>query len=366
MSHSMKSWFPTFRKLSSVQTPFHAWWPSYTTLTQRRSLLRLIAVATEEHLPLGPLIEAWAADERGVQVSRLRRLARLLAEGTPLASAIEQAPGGLGDEDVLAIRFGAQSGTLAAAVRGALDDSQARPTSRASLFRRTIIYFCAVSLIGLLIVAFVQVKIVPVINKILADFSVQPPEMFQRSQQLASIVTGFWWLGVLMVLGLLWSAFSARPGRFIRHVIFGRLFRSLQELRSAEVLQKLSVATHAGRPIPGALSTLARYHFDPLVRHKLLFVRNEVEQGAELWQSMTATGLLTPPEAELMKSADRVGNRSWALRQLAAGKRRRTLRRLDRLSELFLPAVVLAMGTFVLFHALMIFLPLMKLIVFNL
>lgn len=358
----MMSWFPTFRKISIAQPQFRSWWPWYTTFRQRQSLLRLIAVATEERLPLAPLIEAWATDERGVQKRRLRRLAGLLAGGTPLANAVEQAPGALGDDEVLAIRFGAQSGTLAAAVRGALDESQARPMTGAHPFGRTVIYLGAVALVSCLIIAFMHIKLVPVINRILADFSMEPPELLQWSQQLASVFANFWWLGALAVLALLWSTFSARPGRFVRHAIFGRLVRPLQELRSAEVLQKLSVVTHAGRPIPGALSTLARYHFDAVIRHKLLFVRNELEQGADVWQSMTATGLLTRPEAELMKSADRVGNRPWALDQLAAGKKRRTARRLEGMSELFLPAMVLAMGAFVLFQALTIFLPLVKLI----
>jgi type IV pilus assembly protein PilC len=358
----MKSWFPTFRILASDRPAFRGWWPWRTTLAQRQSLLRLIAVATEERLPLAPLVSAWAADERGVQQGRLRRLARLLGNGMPLASAIEEAPGGLADEDVLAIRFGAQSGTLAAALRGALDESRVAREGRAPLFRRTIVYLCTVSMMAAMIVIFVQLKIVPKLEDIQGDFAVEPPEVFRWSQGLTDFLADFWWLGALALLALVWSMFSARPGRFVRHAIVGRLFRPLQELRSAEVLQKLGLAAHAGRPVPGALSTLARYHFDPVIRHKLLFVRNELEQGADVWQSMTAAGLLTPPEAEVMKSADRSGNRSWALNQVAAGKRGRTARRLERMAEVFLPAAVFVAGLFVLFQALTVLLPLIRIL----
>ncbi len=77
---------------------------------------------------------------------------------------------------------------------------------------------------------------------------------------------------------------------------------------------------------------------------------------------MTSAGLLAPAEVNLLKTADRFGNRTWALEQLAAGKKRRTVRRLQRLSELFLPAMVLFLGSFVLLQALSIFAPLVQLL----
>ena len=140
----------------------------------------------------------------------------------------------------------------------------------------------------------------------------------------------------------------------------------MRELHAADVLQKLGIASAAGRPIPGALSTLARYHFVPDVRHKLLFVRNEVELGADVFSSMTAVGLLSPPELRLLQTAERVGNRPWVLDQLAAVKQRRTRLRLDRAAQFILPAIVLLLACVVLFQALTILGPLISLIEANL
>jgi type II secretory pathway component PulF len=205
-------------------------------------------------------------------------------------------------------------------------------------------------------------KIVPVLQRIHAEFGIEPPAAFRQSQEMADFAAHSWWVGAILLLALLWSAFSASPGRFIRHAL-GKIFWPLQQLRAADVLQKLSIAVSAGRPISGALSTLARYHFDPRIRHKLLFVRNELEHGADVWQSMAAIRLMTQPEVDLMKSAERAGNQSWALEQLAAGNKRRTQRRVERLSELVLPLAVMLLGAFVLFQALTIFLPLIKLLI---
>jgi len=224
----------TLWRLWSTDAPFSTWWPWYTTPTQRQSLLRLVAVATEEKLPLGPLVETWAADERGVQKRRLRRLASLLNAGTPLPDAVEEVPRVLRDEDVLAIRFGAQSGMLAAAIRDAIDDAKPAPLSRVPRFRKAIVYGCIVLLVALPIVAFLQLEIMPSFVMILRECSSSPPAVVEWSLGLTQAVTDFWWLGALAVIALLLTLFSAWPGRFVRHAVLGRLFGPLRELRSAE------------------------------------------------------------------------------------------------------------------------------------
>jgi type IV pilus assembly protein PilC len=332
-------------------------WPWWTTPVQRQSLLRLIAVATEENLALNPLLEAWAEDERGVQRCRLRSLVQLLIGGMPLPDAVEAVPGVLSDEDVLAIRFGAQSGTLAATVRQTLKDIPSTTMGYSSRFRRAIDYFVTVLLVGSVIVAFIQIKIAPKLSYIIHEFEMQPPAVVQWSWSIFGVLGHYWYLAAFAALVLLWLTLSPRPGRFLRRTYLARLLFPLRELRAADVLQQLSLATAAGRPIAGVLSTLARFHFDPTVRNKLLFVRNEVEQGADVWQSMAAAGLVTQPEVRVLQSAEQIGNRPWALHQLALGKKRRTARRLDRLSEFVLPVLVIALGAFVLFQALTVFVP---------
>jgi type II secretory pathway component PulF len=356
----MKNHTPTFRRW------LKAIWPWRTTSAQRQSLLRLIAVAAEENLALSPLLEAWAEDERGVQRRRLRSLVQLLKGGTSLPDAVEAVPGVLRDEDLLAIRFGAQSGTLAATVRQTLEEIPSPATSRPSRFRRAIDYFVAVVLIGSVIASFIQIRIAPMLRKIGEDLDMQPTVVIRWSWSLTNAITHYWYLAVFALFALLWLTFSPRPGRLLRRTFLGRLLFPLRELRAADVLQQLSLATAAGRPIAGTLSTLARFHFDPAVRNKLLFVRNEVEQGADVWQSMAAAGLVTGPEVRVLQTADQIGNRPWALRQLAIGKKRRTARRLDRLSEFVLPVLVIALGAFVLFQALTVFVPITSFITRNL
>jgi type II secretory pathway component PulF len=352
----MSGLFPTFRKL----------WPRRATLPQRLALLRLIAVATEERLALAPLLEAWAADQGGAQGDRILRLARLLQEGAPLPDAVEQAPRLLRDEDVLAIRFGAQSGILAASVRQSIDELNAEIDDRRPSVRGAIAYAGALVLVFFGISAFYYIKIVPAIQDILQDYDLLAPPVLRWNIEFTVLLDRYWFLAALLLAALAWLFFSAKRGRAVREALLGRVFRTWRQLRWADVLEKLSLASAAGRPVPGALSTLARYHFDLRIRRDLLFARNEVEQGADVWPTLAAAGLLTTQEEWLLDVAERNGNRSWALTKLAANKKRRVRRRLRVWSALTLPIIALVFGGYVLAQALSLFMPMVEFVLRNL
>src|SRR5687768_8337745 len=134
----MASWFPTLRRFAFGPGSFRSWWPLYTTTAQRQALLRLLVVAIEENLPLAPLMEQWMEDERGLQRRRLRKLAGLLRQGGSLADAVEAVPRVLREEDLLALRFDAQTGTRTAAMREQLTELPAG----APRLRWAIVYLC--------------------------------------------------------------------------------------------------------------------------------------------------------------------------------------------------------------------------------
>lgn len=353
--------FPTFRR-------FFGWllqgfyWPKAASRVEQRSLLRLILVAQEENLPLIPLIETWAQDVSGAQGVRLKQLAGLLQKGVPLPAALEEVRDVVSEEDVLAIRFGMQSGSLTTAIR----DQLAQPVSPwvygSTRVRNLMPYFSVVSLVAFALVAFYMMRIVPELNKIFEEFDLELPGALRSSARFANVVASYWYLFVLAFIAFWLVAFTAWPGRPLRRRITQIFFRPVRELRVASVLHHLSVAAHAGRPMVGALSTLARYHFDPVLRNQLLFVRNELDHGASLWPCMGAAGLLTAPEVRALETSEPVGDRSWVLAQLAQARRRQTRWRIARWAELVFPFVVLVFGAFVLWLALGMFQSLIRLV----
>lgn len=362
----METRFPTFRRLAGGFTfptlrPVVAslWWPWRPTFVQQQALLRLIAVALEENLPLPPLLEQWADDETGWQRFRVRRFARLLAAGRPLVDAAEAVPGALREDDVLALRFDAQSGTRTAAIRASLEKPSATVVECWVQFRNLWAYLGTVLPLSLLVILFVQVRITPLLERTFQSYGAAPPPLVGWLHISDGAALTLFGGGALWLLLLTWL-FGTQAGRRTRWALASRWLRSIHELRSADVLQKLRVAANAGRPLSGALSTLARYHFDPRVRHELLVVRNDLEQGTPVWQSMSAVGLLSPAEANLLTVADDQGSPAVALDQLVDVKRERVARRLQNTGEFLLPAVVLLLAVLVILQACSVFVPLLQ------
>lgn len=337
-------------------------WPLYTTAAQRWSLLRILVVGMQENVPLIPLLEQWAQDESGTQQRRIARLTGLLRAGRALPDAVEEVPGILHDEDLLALRFDAQLGTRTAATSQRLagrSQSDGLPLQRV---RRALAYFCTVTLFALLAISFTQLKIIPSIQKIFYEFGLEPSPYMRMPGAILTPLTTFVGLAFMPTVALMIILFATSPGRNLLRAVLGRCFRSVQELRAADVLQKVAVAMNAGRPVGGALSTLARYHYDPTTRRKLLFARNELEQGAEIWHSLAAVKMLTPAEANLLRTATTTENRCWILNQLVSVKRQRVFRRLERFTMFVMPALVLLLAVLVLLQSLSVFDPLVRLI----
>ncbi|QDU56215.1 type II secretion system F family protein [Aeoliella mucimassa] len=352
----MPSYFPTIERIK------HTLWPQFVSRAQHRTLLRLIATATEQRLPLAPLVQALALDERGRHKLRLHRLAKVLDEGASLPDALEQVVDLLDDEDVLAVRFGYQSGAVSAAVRERLE-AEPFMTPRAKVgIGRIIFYLGVMLLLAVPVAVFMHSSIIPVLMQIFDEFNQKHPSATDFLAFSADTVVNLWWLILLVLIPAIWVMVSDRRRRALRHKLGGSFFRLLRQWRTAATLDELSVASEAGRPLPGVISTLARYHYDPYLRHKLLYVRNEMEQGADLWPSLLNCQLLNATEARALETADNLGNRNWVLRQIADIRKHFARQKLERLVAAGVLLVVFALGAFVLLHALGIFLTLSSLL----
>jgi type II secretory pathway component PulF len=56
------------------------------------------------------------------------------------------------------------------------------------------------------------------------------------------------------------------------------------------------------------------------MRQRLLFARNEVEQGVDGWQSLSDAGLLSGEESKAISEMPSNHARAWTLRELATQK----------------------------------------------
>ena len=110
----------------------------------------------------------------------------------------------------------------------------------------------------------------------------------------------------------------------------------------------LAVAVDAGRPLPGSLSTLAKFHFDKKTRQRLLIARNEVEQGVPGWFSLVDAKLITPEEYQALNGAASNQVQSWSLRKMASLKQDQAESQADTRMSIIRPVVIFMFAAFVL------------------
>ncbi|MGN6545781.1 MAG: type II secretion system F family protein, partial [Aureliella sp.] len=315
------------------------------------SLLHILAVAHAQRLELAPLVHNLAAEHRGGYRRNQRRFASRLASGVPLVAALEQTPGVLSDPMVLAIRFGSQSGALAATYDQLLRSRTPESIQLQSATRNELIYWSMLVVVIGVAMAFLMTVIAPTYLKIAQVTGLRLPTSFLTLKSLSNHVAAYPLLWTLVVLVVAWLIWSAAARNAFRRAVAQPLLGSIAQLRMAELYQLLAIAVEAGRPLPGSLSTLAKYHFDNQLRQKLLFARNEVEQGAELWSSLAAADILSEAESKALATSPSAGARAWLLRRLAAWKQSISYRREAAILVLIRPIVVLLLAAVVLWIA---------------
>lgn len=328
------------------------WWPSDTLNAVQQSLLRLLSLAHRERMEVAPLVANLADEHRFRHRYRLRQLARRLADGTPLVDALEQTPDALRDEDVLSLRFARQSGTLGPTYEWLLSESNAGNDRSATIRRQSSIYWLVTIVVLLFAFSFLIVYIFPALRQIHENLGLSEAGPFYDTfLGLTGWVSRHGILLVLAALTLAFLSWSAPSRRFFRRTVSDRWGRGVAQCRSGQLCHMLSTAVEAGRPMPAAISTLARYHFDRNVRQQLLFARNEMEQGSNVWTSLADARLITPGESKAVAQSSSPEVRAWTLREFANLKLRHVSRRNENRLRFLQPALTILLAAVVLLAA---------------
>ncbi|TWT76678.1 type IV pilin biogenesis protein [Planctomycetes bacterium CA13] len=356
MSTLIETIFPTLTNLVQCLAPW--WrispiWSSDTVDARQRSLLRILATAHKERLDPAVLVDHLANEHRWSYKWRLKRLARRLREGTLLVDALEQTPDALSDPIVLAVRFATQCGTLDATYSRLIGEHDETDNRLQYAMRHSLAYVIVIGLIACLITLFQMTFIIPTIVKMERDFS-DASEQISSASVLKSLISVSHFIAdyfpmLLMLMVLIFLIFKVgNIRRLFRRGLAGRWFSAVAKRRSAQLLELLADSLEAGRPLSGSFSTLARYHFDTRIRHKLLIARNEIEQGAKPWDSLAEVQLISPAESKAIAHSSTKTDRVWTLRRVANWQSKKLSRSRENRSTLFQPIAVMALASFVL------------------
>ncbi|WP_165227426.1 type II secretion system F family protein [Aquisphaera insulae] len=330
--------------------------------TQQDALLSIIAIAAERGMPLPVTIAAFADQYSGRGRRSLLELAANLHAGEPLSRALEASPRLVSKDAVLLAYVGERTGKLPEALRMAAASRAARmPVWGAIVSRLT--YFLAMALGIEAITGFIMFSIVPKMEMIFKDFGVPLPQLTVFVIEASHFVIKYFYLFSPLILAnillLIYLPYSFTGWWNYDVPFFDRFFR---RRHSALILRSLSLAVGSRLSIESALRTLEEHYPTWWVRRQLAAAEYEVQHGGPWIDALQSRGLLKAGDAELLRSATRLGNLEWAMKEAADGGERRLAGRLQVLIQMIFPLMVLLLGFVVFVVAAAFFLPLVTLI----
>jgi type II secretory pathway component PulF len=344
----------------------------HTRAAARRNLFSALTLAAREGMPMAPIGLAFAAEHEGRIAYRARDLGRVLDLGASLSDAAWMVPGALPPEAALAGRVGAETGDLAGALEA---------TSGPRLFDRGLLRPLMVRLIYvvpalMLFVTFMAIKIAPSMLKIFDDFDMPLPPLtvavlrgttflgpFDGLGLVSFTVFSLWFLGpLLIVLSLVIGVLAWLEWRGTLRPRLPGWKRIVNWLDMAMVLRLLALAAAHNRPLSAVLGNIADFHPKTSVRNRMRVVEGEIVDGAVWEQSMRRQRLLSPNDAALLSAAERVGNLPWALGQMADSFERRANYRLQVVTQVVMPLLILPAGIVVGIIVVAYFMPLTTLV----
>jgi general secretion pathway protein F len=330
--------------------------------SQQNALLWLLVISAERSMPLGPAIEAFAAEQGGAFARRARQLAELLAAGAPLPEALDLCPRLLPAYTLPMIRVGSQSGALAPALRQtALVYDQNAPLFMSLIGK--IGYLVLLPLFGCIVLTFVMMWIVPKFEMIFRDFQLTLPPMTVSLIQASYFFINYWYLFLPLILFFAWLLVYAEMRYFGWTLWDMPLLRQLaRRLDTARILDGLSIVARQQRPLAEGITTLAISYPKMDIRRRLTLAVFDIEAGGDWADSLARHSLLRRADHAVLQAAQRAGNLPWAMQEMADSSRRRFFYRLQAIVQAVFPFVLIGFGLVVMYFVVSLFLPLVALI----
>ncbi|MCE5267327.1 MAG: type II secretion system F family protein, partial [Planctomycetaceae bacterium] len=258
--------------------------------------------------------------------------------------------------------MGCESGSLPSALQDAVTTVGHYRSVWTSVAGK-LIYVIAMLCYGAGILSFVMCCIAPKFGKMFKEFGVVLPGPCRLLISVSDFAVNYWYLSGPFWLALTVFVFHAtlRHYGWIQWDLPG-IGWFLRRLDAANLMDSLAIVARQERPLLDGITGLARSYPRPSIRRRLARAADDIAAGADWAESLRRCGLIGRADLAILQAAQRAGNLSWALREMAQSSRRRFSYRLQAIAQTAFPAIVVLFGAMVAFIVVALFLPLITLI----
>ncbi len=316
-----------------------------------------------------PLVESLGAVSEQVEKEKLRLVMREVKEkvneGATLHKALSEYPKIFTNLYTNMVKAGEQAGALETVLDRLADYTESMVELRgkvvAAMTYPVIMMFVAMGVVG-----FLLTFVVPKITKIFDDMGADLPFITRFVVGISNFMQSYWWLiAMLVAAGVYafrrWYAGDAGRHRvddwLLRVPVFGRMMSMVAISRFASTLATLM---NSGVPLLSALGIVRNLLGNVILQDVVEKAQEQVREGRALNRPLKESGRFPPMVIHMIAVGERTGDLAPMLERVSASYESQVNRRLETLSSLLEPLMILIMGGVVFVIALAILLPMLN------
>lgn len=326
-------------------------------LRQRRPKLQELATFTQQlanllksGMPVTVALHSMThLQTKGISAEVSKGLRQEVMEGRSLSDAMSMQPVIFTDLYVNMVRAGEQSGALVDVLRR-LGDHYERFAQVQSKFKSALIYPAFVAMVGIAIIVFFMVKLLPTFLTIFEGMQVQLPLMTRMLIGVSHGFSRYWWLlGLIIVAAYVifkrfqstedgkrkldeWKMNAPVFGKVVQLNLFGQFARTLCTL------------LENGVPVLTALKITEQVMPNRIVREAIARTREEVTDGKTIAQPLERSKIFPQLMIDLLKIGEDSGDVPGALRNLADTYENELSIALRVMTNMIEPAIIIVMA----------------------
>jgi general secretion pathway protein F len=303
-------------------------------------------------------------DQAGVKKT-LEQIISLLYEGHNLSYALEQSPDDFPALYVATVRSSEKTGNLPEVLsRYIVYESQMDGIKKKII--TSSIYPVLLAVVGMLVVVFLMVFVVPSFSHIYEDMGGDLPLMsrlLMRWGQFLDAHSRTLLVGALAVFsGLFFLAMQPASKIWIKKKMWDlpAIGKRLYLYQMARFFRSLGMLLQGGMPILVALKMVSGL-LQESMREQLRLASLSVQEGLSISQAMEKYGLVTPLALRLLRVGERTGQMGEMMERIAAFYEEETVRWIERFVKLFEPLLMLFVGLLVGIIVVLMYFPIFEL-----
>ena len=327
-------------------------------------LTRQLATLLRGGLPLDAALNALAA-QRARHSQVLMGVRSRVQEGYSFAEALGASRRSFPELLVATVGAGERIGRLEEVLERLAEHFEKSQALRQQV-QAALAYPMVLTVFSLAIVSLMLVYVVPQVTPVFVDSGVELPLLTRVLIAVSDFARAWGWLALLAAAagcGLLARALRLPAARLklhrllLRTPLFGALSR---ELNSARLMQSLSTLTDAGVSVWESLRVAARMLTNLPMRQAAMDAAREVSEGKPAAEALDRDGLFPPLCIQLIASGEASGELHQLLGRAAETQERDLSARINTLTSLLQPVLIMLVGGFVLLIVLSILMPIFE------